>query len=750
MSDKECIYWTFSDEAPALATRAFLPVVKAFLKQGGITVKTKNISLAARILAVFPEYLKENQKENDALGELGNMVCENDSNIIKLPNISASVPQLKAAVQELQNQGFAIPDYPEEDGDPEIIARYNKVKGSAVNPVIRMGNSDRRVPVPVKAYAKSHPHFNGKWDKNVKTRIMSMSKGDFYGSEKSVVIANDSKMAKIVLKNSDSSKSSNSIVMKDTVILEKNEIVDASVMSKKELQSFFADTMIAAKKENLLLSVHLKATMMKVSDPVIFGDMLEVYFAPVFKEFADEFKALEVDPKNGLGDLYKKIATLPQEKQKKITKAIDNCIASGPDLAMVNSDKGITNFHVPSDTIIDASIPAMIRNSGCMWNKDGKLQETIAIIPDRSYAQVYSACVEYCKVHGAFNPATMGSVGNVGLMARKAEEYGSHPTTVIVPSSVTNGVIQLLDDNGDVLLEQQVKAGDIFRICRTKEDAIIDWVKLAIHRGRTSGQPVIFWLDQNRAHDRAISVKVEAVLKKENTNGISIKIMNPVEACNFTMDEITKGHDIIAATGNILRDYLTDLFPILEVGTSAKMLSIVPLMAGGGLYETGAGGSAPKHVQQFLNENHLRWDSLGEFLALAVSLEQTAEKTEDPEIKLHANALSQCLNVATTRYLNEGRGPSRKVGEQDNRTAQFYLTMYWAQELAVQTVDIKLAKIFKQVATNLVINEDKIVRELLSVQNSPVDLGGYYHPNEERAVSAMRPSVTYNQFVNSL
>lgn len=752
MSNKETIYWTFSDEAPVLATRAFLPVVKGFLKQGGIDVKTKNISLAARILAVFPEYLKEDQKISDALTELGNMVCESDSNIIKLPNISASVPQLKAAIAELQEQGFAIPDYPDEDGDPDIIARYNKVKGSAVNPVIRMGNADRRVPVPVKQYAKKHPHSNGKWNKNVKTKIVSMNKGDFYESEKSVLIKHESKSAKIVLKTTDidGSVDGNVKILKDDITLEKNEIVDAAVMSKKELQSFFKHTMDEAKKENLLLSLHLKATMMKVSDPVIFGDTLEVYFEPVFKEFRDDFKKLGVDSANGLGDLYKKIASLPSEKKDKITNVIDACLDAGPDLAMVNSDKGITNFHVPSDTIIDASIPAMIRNSGCMWNKKGALQETLAVIPDRSYAQMYSACVEYCKKHGAFNPATMGSVGNVGLMARKAEEYGSHPTTVIVPANVVKGTMQLIDDNGAVLLEQAVESGDVFRICRTKDDAITDWVKLAVHRSQTSGQPVVFWLDKNRAHDTAIQAKVEAVL---NTNSISkakIKIMSPVDACNYTMNEIVVGRDIIAATGNILRDYLTDLFPILEVGTSAKMLSIVPLMAGGGLYETGAGGSAPKHVQQFLSENHLRWDSLGEFLALAVSLEQTAEKTENPEIKLHAMAFSQCLNAATARYLDEEKGPSRKVGEADNRTAQFYLTMFWAQELAVQTVDVKLAKIFKQLATQLVINEDKILKELVSVQGSSVDMGGYYYPIEAKAVLAMRPSKTYNTFIDSL
>jgi len=746
MSDKETIYWTFSDEAPVLATRAFLPVVKSFLKQGDITVKSKNISLASRILAVFPEYLKDNQKEADALAELGQMVCESDTNIIKLPNISASVPQLKAAIAELQSQGFAIPDYPEEGGDPEIIARYNKVKGSAVNPVIRMGNSDRRVPIPVKKYAKKHPHSNGTWNTKVKTRIASMSKGDFYETEKSCVITSNSKNAKILLKKSDGTVQ----VLKDTIALEKDEVVDAAVLSKKELQDFFTKTMDEAKKENLLLSIHLKATMMKVSDPVIFGNTLEVYFAPVFKEFAEDFKKIGVDATNGLGDLYKKIAVLPQEKQRKIMQAIDTCLETGPSLAMVNSDKGITNFHVPSDTIIDASIPAMIRNSGCMWNKEGKLQETIAVIPDRSYAQMYSSCVEYCKKHGAFNPATMGTVGNVGLMARKAEEYGSHPTTVIVPSDITNGTMQLVDDSGAVLLEQTVNAGDIFRVCRTKNDAIIDWVKLAINRGRTSGQPVIFWLDSKRAHDRAIKAKVENVLKIENTEGVSITIKDPVEACVITMDEISAGRDIIAATGNILRDYLTDLFPILEVGTSAKMLSIVPLMAGGGLFETGAGGSAPKHVQQFLTENHLRWDSLGEFLALAISLEQVATKTDNPTIKLHAQALSQCLDAATSRYLEEEKGPSRKVGAADNRTAQFYVTMFWAQELAVQTVDIKLAKIFKKIATKLVINEDKILTELLSVQGSPVDIGGYYHPIEKKTVAAMRPSATYNSVIDSL
>jgi isocitrate dehydrogenase len=746
MSDKETIYWTFSDEAPVLATRAFLPVVKAFLKQGEIDVKTKNISLASRILAVFPEYLKDTQKESDALSELSKMVCESDTNIIKLPNISASVPQLKAAISELQSKGFSIPDYPEEDGDSEIKARYDKVKGSAVNPVIRMGNADRRVPIPVKKYAKKNPHSDGIWNKNIKTRIASMSKGDFYETEKSCVIKSDSKTAKILLK----SKDGKTQIMTDNIALEKSEIVDAAVMSKKELQSFFMKTMNEAKKENLLLSIHLKATMMKVSDPVIFGDTLEVYFAPVFKKFAEDFNKLGIDSTNGLGDLYTKIESLSQEEQNKITNAIDECIVAGPDLAMVNSDKGITNFHVPSDTIIDASIPAMIRNSGCMWNKNGKLQETIAVIPDRSYAQMYSACVEYCKKHGAFNPSTMGSVGNVGLMARKAEEYGSHSTTIIVPANVVNGIMQLVDDNGNVLLEQAVESGDIFRICRTKDDAIINWVKLAVNRGHTSGQPVIFWLDQNRAHDKTVRAKVEAVLKSENVENVSIKIMSPVDACNFTMDEISAGRDIIAATGNILRDYLTDLFPILEVGTSAKMLSIVPLMAGGGLYETGAGGSAPKHVQQFLSENHLRWDSLGEFLALAISLEQVADKTENPDIKLHAQAFSQCLDVATTRYLDEGKGPSRKVGEADNRTAQFYLTMFWAQELAVQTVDVKLAKIFKQIATKLVINEEKIVHELLSVQGSPVDIGGYYYPVEKKAVAAMRPSAIYNRVIDTI
>ncbi|HZK19852.1 MAG TPA: NADP-dependent isocitrate dehydrogenase [Treponemataceae bacterium] len=757
MSDKETIYWSLTDEAPALATRAFLPVVRAFLSKGGIKVKESSISLADRILAVFPDYLTKDQKQEPTLDVLSKKVCEPDFNFIKLPNISASIPQLKAAIAELQSQGYNIPHYPEEQKNSEIQARYDKVKGSAVNPVIRMGNSDRRVPLPVKEYAKKNPLSNGTWNTEVKTQVASMSKGDFYESEQSIVIRKDSSNAKIVLKKADGSIKT----IKESIALEKNEIVDAAVMSKKELQTFFKHAMNEAQSENLLLSVHLKATMMKVSDPVIFGETLEVYFAPVFAEFEADFKSVGVDSKNGLGDLYKKIAELSHEKQKAITTAIDACIKAGPGLAMVNSDKGITNFHVPSDIIIDASMPAMIRNSGCMWNKDGKLQETLAVIPDRSYAHVYGASIDYCKKHGAFNSATMGSVANVGLMARKAEEYGSHPTTVIAKE---NGIMQFVDDAKNVLLEQKVEEGDIFRICRTKDDAITDWIKLAIARSSTSGEPVVFWLDEKRSHDRAIKAKVEAVLGingalSENakaqgapfaTQGISFKIMNPVEACNVTMDVISKGNNIIAATGNILRDYLTDLFPIIEVGTSAKMLSFVPLMAGGGLYETGAGGSAPKHVQQFVSENHLRWDSLGEFLALAVSLEQTAKKTEDASVVLHATTLADCLNKATGRYLQEGKGPSRKVGEADNRTAQFYLTMFWAQELACQTKNAKLSAVFAPFAKNLAKNEDAIIQQMLKAQGISVDMGGYYHPDEEKTTKAMRPSALYNSLIESL
>jgi isocitrate dehydrogenase len=743
VSDKETVYYTLTDEAPSLATRAFYPVVKAFARKAGITTHTKNISLAARILSAFPDFLEKDQKMNNALAELGVMVKKPDSNIIKLPNISASLPQLKAAIAELRDKGYAVPEYPDDpqsDAGRSIKVRYDQIKGSAVNPVLREGNSDRRVPFAVKEFAKKHPQKMGRWTTGSKSCVDSMSSGDFYSSEKTIEILQPD-TASIVFTAEDGKTS----VLKEDLSLEKDEIIDAAVMNCKALRTYYKKEMEKAQQQQLLLSLHLKATMMKVSDPVIFGNALSVYFASLFEKYSRDLTTAGVNPDNGLGDLYKKISVLPAATQDAIKNEITACFKRGPAVAMVDSEKGISNFHVPSDIIIDASMPAAIRNSGKMWNAEGTLQDTIFMIPDRSYAGIYRAVVEYCKKHGAFNPAVMGTVSNVGLMARKAEEYGSHDTTF---KAIGTGRIALLGSDGTVLLEQPVENGDIFRICRTKDDAVSDWIRLAVKRGRTTGQQIVFWLDENRSHDRAVLNRVKTGLSAVKTEDLSIRILSPDKACEFTMEQISAGHDVISASGNIIRDYLTDLFPILEVGTSAKMLSIVPLMAGGGLYETGAGGSAPKHVQQFIAENHLRWDSLGEFLALAESFSQTAEKTTDEKIRRHALTLSDSLNTAASEYLENRKGPSRKCGEQDNRTGQFYLTVYWARALAQQTTDEELRNVFMPLAQQLEAHEEEICSTFIAVQGKPVDIGGYYLPENSRADRAMRPSDVFNRLID--
>jgi isocitrate dehydrogenase len=733
MAQKSKIFYTLTDEAPLLATYSFLPIVQAFTGTSDIEIETRDISLAGRILANFPEYLADNQKTGDALAELGQLATTPEANIIKLPNVSASVPQLKAAIAELQSHGYALPDFPEDpqnDEEKNIKAKYAKILGSAVNPVLREGNSDRRAPKAVKNYAKANPHSMGAWSSTSKTHVASMETGDFYGSEKSVTVA-DATDVKIEFVGKDGSTS----VLKASTPLKAGEIIDSSVMNLNALKSFVAKTIKEAKEQGILLSVHLKATMMKVSDPIIFGAIVEVYFKDVFEKHAALFAELNIDTRNGLGDVYAKIAGHTQ--QAEVEAAINQAIENGPALAMVNSEKGITNLHVPSDVIVDASMPAMIRTSGQMWNKEGKQQDTVAIIPDRCYAGVYTATIDFCKQNGAFDPTTMGSVPNVGLMAQKAEEYGSHDKTFQIQA---DGVVRVVDTNGNVLMEQVVEAKDIFRMCQAKDAPIQDWVKLAVNRARLSNTPAIFWLDENRAHDRELIVKVQKYLKDHDTTGLDIQILSPIAATKATLERIVKGLDTISVTGNVLRDYLTDLFPILEVGTSAKMLSIVPLMNGGGLFETGAGGSAPKHVEQFTQEGYLRWDSLGEFLALGASLEHLSQTLNNPK----ALVLAETLDVATEKFLANDKSPARKVGQIDNRGSHFYLTMYWAEALAAQDKDASLKATFSPIAKAFIENEATINSELIGAQGKPQTIGGYYQPNPELTSKAMRPSETFN------
>ncbi len=736
MAQKSKIFYTLTDEAPLLATYSFLPIVKAFTGTSDIEIETRDISLAGRILANFPEYLTENQKTGDALAELGQLATTPEANIIKLPNVSASVPQLKAAIAELQSHGYALPNYPEEPQNEEeknTKAKYAKILGSAVNPVLREGNSDRRAPKAVKNYAKANPHSMGAWSSTSKTHVASMETGDFYGSEKSVTVA-DATDVKIEFVGKDGSTS----VLKASTPLKAGEIIDSSVMNLKSLKSFVAKTIQEAREQGILLSVHLKATMMKVSDPIIFGAIVEVYFKDVFEKYATLFNELNIDTRNGLGDVYAKIAGHAQ--QTEIEAAINQAIENGPALAMVNSERGITNLHVPSDVIVDASMPAMIRTSGQMWNAAGKQQDTVAIIPDRCYAGVYTATIDFCKQNGAFDPTTMGSVPNVGLMAQKAEEYGSHDKTFQIQA---DGLVRVIDSNGTILMEQTVEAKDIFRMCQAKDAPIQDWVKLAVNRARLSNTPAIFWLDENRAHDRELILKVQKYLKDHDTTGLDIQILSPVAATKATLERIVKGFDTISVTGNVLRDYLTDLFPILEVGTSAKMLSIVPLMNGGGLFETGAGGSAPKHVEQFIEEGYLRWDSLGEFLALGASLEHLSQTLNNPK----ALVLAETLDVATEKFLANDKSPARKVGQIDNRGSHFYLTMYWAEALAAQDKDANLKAIFTPIATAFIENEAKINSELIGAQGKSQNIGGYYQPNPELTSKAMRPSETFNSIL---
>lgn len=732
------ILYTKTDEAPALATYSFLPMVKAFTSKANIDVETRDISLAGRILASFSAYLKDDQRLNDALGELGALAQTPEANIIKLPNISASVPQLKAAIAELQEAGFELPNYPTEPVNEEqklIKSAYDKIKGSAVNPVLREGNSDRRAPKAVKQYARKHPHSMGIWNADSKSHVSSMSEGDFYGSEVSTTLS-ESGVASIVLRKNDGTTA----VLKDGIALQKGEIIDAASMSMSTLKKFLAAQIKEAKEQDVLFSLHMKATMMKVSDPIIFGACVEVFFAGVFGTYSTEFRELGVDVRNGLGDVYAKIATLSQDKRTEIEHALDAAIANGPGLAMVNSDKGITNLHIPSDVIIDASMPAMIRTSGQMWDKEGKGKDTKAVIPDRCYSGIYQATIDFCKENGALDPTTMGSVSNVGLMAQKAEEYGSHDKTFQLDTAGTVDVLV----NGIAVLSQTVEAGDIFRMCQVKDAPIMDWVALAIRRARATGDPAVFWLDETRAHDAQIIKKVEMYLPLHDSDGLDLFIMAPNEATIFSLERIVQGLDTISVSGNVLRDYLTDLFPILEVGTSAKMLSIVPLMNGGGLFETGAGGSAPKHVQQLTAENYLRWDSLGEFLALGVSLEHFAEKDGNRK----AAILSKTLDDATSKFLDTDKSPTRRIGGIDNRGSHYYLAMYWAQELASQNDHAELKAQFTPLSEALTQNETKIIEELIAVQGKPADIGGYYHMNDALATSIMRPSSTLNSIID--
>ncbi len=740
MTDSKIIY-TQTDEAPALATYSLLPIVQAYTKSSGVVIETRDISLSGRIIAAFPERLTEAQRIGDHLAELGQLATTPEANIIKLPNISASIPQLKAAIKELQSQGYNLPDYPENpanDAEKDAKARYDKIKGSAVNPVLREGNSDRRAPLSVKNYARKNPHKMGAWAADSKSHVAHMDANDFFGSEKSTTVA-EAGTVKIELVGKDGSVK----VLKETTKVQAGEIIDASVLSKKALRTYIAAQIEDAKNTGVLLSIHLKATMMKVSDPIIFGHFVSVYYAPVLEKHAAVLAELAVDVNNGIGDLYTKIKSLPADKQAEIEADIKALYATRPQLAMVNSDKGITNLHVPSDVIVDASMPAMIRDSGKMWNAEGKLQDTKACIPDRCYAGVYQVVIDDCKKHGAFDPKTMGSVPNVGLMAQAAEEYGSHDKTFQIPA---DGVVRVVDSAGKILLEQTVEQGDIWRMCQVKDAPIQDWVKLAVNRARASNTPAVFWLNPARAHDAQLIAKVNTYLKNHDTSGLEIHIKTPEEATQFSLDRIRAGKDTISVTGNVLRDYLTDLFPIMELGTSAKMLSIVPLMNGGGLFETGAGGSAPKHVQQFVEEGHLRWDSLGEFLALAESLDHYGNITGNVKAKVLAKALDQANGL----FLDNNKSPGRAVGEFDNRGSHFYLALYWAQTLAAQTEDASLAAQFAPLAKTLTANEGKIVAELIAAGGKAVELGGYYHPDFAKTSAAMRPSATFNAALASL
>ena len=738
MSSK--IIYTHTDEAPALATKSLLPIVQAFAKQCGIEIETKDISLASRILANFPSYLTPAQQVTDALAELGDLVQKPEANIIKLPNISASIPQLKTSIEELQADGFAIPSYPDSPTNNEeknIKATYDKIKGSAVNPILREGNSDRRAPKPVKAYAKQNPHFMGKWSKDSTSHVATMESGDFASNEKSVTIAQAGRV-KLQLVST-----SGTIVLKESVPVLEGEIIDGTVLSKKALITFLEEQIADAKAKNVLFSLHLKATMMKVSDPIIFGHGVKVFFKSVFEKFGTELEQIGINVNNGFGNLLSNLEKLSPAVKTAVEAEIKKCLAEGPDLAMVDSDNGITNLHVPSDIIIDASMPAMIRNSGKMWNKEGKAQDTKAVIPDSSYAGIYQATIDFCKENGAFDPTTMGTVPNVGLMAQKAEEYGSHDKTFEIS---TAGKVQVVDNTGAVLIEHAVEEGDIWRMCQVKDLPIQDWVKLAVNRAKATKVPTIFWLDENRAHDAQLIDKVKTYLTKYDTTGLDLRILSPIEATKVSLRRMKDGEDTISVTGNVLRDYNTDLFPILELGTSAKMLSIVPLMNGGGLFETGAGGSAPKHVQQFTKENHLRWDSLGEFLAIAVSFEHEAEVNNNPKAKI----LADTLDKATVSLLQNGKSPSRKVNELDNRGSHFYIALYWAQELAKQSVDADLQAKFTPIAEALMSKETLIIEELNSVQGSPVNMDGYYSPNTAKTVNSMRPSTSLNAIINAI
>ena len=741
MSTKAKIVYTKTDEAPGLATRSFLPIVKAFTKTSNIEIETKDISLAARILANFSEFLNEDQKVEDALAVLGDLAKQPDANIIKLPNISASVPQLKEAISELQKKGYALPNYPEEiktENDKNILALYNKVKGSAVNPVLREGNSDRRAPKAIKNYARKNPHSMGAWSAESKTHVATMTAGDFAHNEKSITTKEATSISIVHI-----SENGVKTVLKEQLTLLEGEIIDATILSKKALITFLEEQYKDALEKNILFSLHMKATMMKVSDPIIFGHAVRVFFADLFKKYGKTFKEIGADVNNGLGNLLEKLNELTKEKSDEIKADIQYALDNGPELAMVNSDKGITNLHVPSDVIIDASMPAMIRTSGQMYNAKGHLQDTKAIIPDSSYAGIYSATIDFCKKNGAFDPTTMGTVPNVGLMAQKAEEYGSHDKTFEI---TTAGKVIVLDVNGKIIIEHSVEQGDIWRMCQTKDLPIQDWVKLAVKRARASNTPAVFWLDENRAHDLEIIKKVTLYLLNHDTAGLDIRILSPIDATNFTLKRIVKGEDTISVSGNVLRDYLTDLFPILEVGTSAKMLSIVPLMNGGGLFETGAGGSAPKHVQQFIEENHLRWDSLGEFLALAVSLEHLGTSKNNPK----ALILAETLDDATDKFLENDKSPSRKVGKLDNRGSHLYLAMYWAEGLAKQDKDAALKATFSKIANDLKLNENKIVTELNESQGNVSNIGGYYLPNEDLANNAMRPNNILNGILEGI
>lgn len=735
------IIYTKTDEAPYLATHSLLPIIEAYTAPSNIKIETRDISLAGRILAQFSEYLDEDQRVNDALAELGELAKTPEANIIKLPNISASIPQLTAAISELQSKGYNLPDYPDEpktEEEKKISALYNKVKGSAVNPVLREGNSDRRAPKAVKNYAKKNPHRMGKWSSHSKSHVATMSTGDFFHNEKSLTIDQEGSV-KIVHTDSTGKET----VLKSSVPVLKGEVIDATVMRKKALLSFLEEQVKDAKEKDILFSLHMKATMMKVSDPIIFGHAVRVYFAELFDKYGDTFKELGVDVNNGFGDLLHEIGNLPEAKRDEILNDIDRIMDENPDLAMVNSDKGITNLHVPSDVIIDASMPAMIRTSGQMWDKNGETKDTKAIIPDSSYASVYQATIDFCKKHGAFDPTTMGTVSNVGLMAQKAEEYGSHDKTFEISSE---GTVSVINAEGTTLTQHEVSEGDIWRMCQVKDLPIQDWVKLAVSRARATGWPAIFWLDEDRAHDAELIKKVNKYLPENDTDGLVIKILSPKKATEYTLERVKAGENTISVTGNVLRDYLTDLFPILELGTSAKMLSIVPLMNGGGLFETGAGGSAPKHVQQFMEEGHLRWDSLGEFLALAVSLDHLGDTYNNEKAKM----LAEALDEATEMYLDNKKSPSRKVNELDNRGSHFYLALYWAQQLAKQDKDEVLKKRFTPIAEKLSENEETIVNELNAAQGSPVDINGYYKPSEDRVYAEMRASKTLNAILSEI